>query len=111
MSIKWTRDRITLEAKKYNSHTDFWKGAAQAVKVAKRDNYYNEITKHFKEKLVKHTKESCIEAALLCKTKEEFKKNIGINMHPHCTMGGIKFVHHTCPKIPNSSLRKTNLIV
>lgn len=87
MSIKWTKERITLEAKKYNSHTDFWKGAAQAVKVAKRDNFYDEITKHFKRKLVKHTKQSCLEAALLCETKEEFKR-IYRNQHASALHNG-----------------------
>jgi glutamate formiminotransferase len=42
----WTFDKVKKEAEKYNTKSDFYRGSSGAHRVAKQNNWFDDVTKH-----------------------------------------------------------------
>ena len=75
--IKWTKEKCTDIAKKYNSKIEFSKNDLNAYNASRRNGWLEEICSHMKPLKLKNywTKEKCAEEALKYNTKSEFEKN------------------------------------
>jgi hypothetical protein len=73
--IKWTKDRIFNEAKKYNSSGDFKKGKESAYQIACRKGWILDLAEKLGWKLrIKWNKDTCLYYAKQCDSKADFKR-------------------------------------
>ena len=75
--LKWTHEKCKTEALKYNTKTEFKVGNDSAYKSAKRNGWFDEITKHMINKTTRWTFDIIKNEALNYKTRYEFnQKNL-----------------------------------
>jgi len=74
----WTVERCRQEAVNYSTKTEFREGSGGAYMAAKRHGCLEEICSHMKSDRVPRgywdNKERCLEEALKCQTRSEFKR-------------------------------------
>jgi hypothetical protein len=76
--LKWTKSEVLADAKKYNNSLDWVKSKGDAAKVAKRDGYWEEATKHMKfvfKKRIWKNKEEILKDAKKYKTRSEWYRS------------------------------------
>ena len=75
--IKWTYIKCKNEALKCKTKNEFKKKCSWGYLIAKQNDWFDEITKHFvvKKKNVIQTKKKCFEEALKYNTRTTFARN------------------------------------
>ena len=74
----WTFDKVKQEAEKYNTKKEFLKGSPSAYGVAKKNNWFDDVTKHMeisKGQPGYWTFDKVKQAAEKYRTKAEFRSN------------------------------------
>jgi|688.fasta_scaffold78188_2 hypothetical protein len=73
----WTYEVVAKEAAKYNKKTDFAKGSPLAYNAARRNGWFEELTKNYSGGITKWTYDLLKKEAKKYKTRKEFATNSG----------------------------------
>lgn len=76
----WTKERCELEAQKYKSKFEFYKGCSGAYNTCTKNAWLNDVCSHMvaKHKPVGYwTYDKCKEAAIGCRNKQEYYEKFG----------------------------------
>ena len=72
--IKWTKELLMEDAKKYNSYREYWRKSSNAYHYALKRNLLEEITAHMIDKPSSWTEDKVRETANNCKYLKEFRE-------------------------------------
>lgn len=73
-TIKWTKERCEIEAKKYETRNDFNINSKSAYSAAYKNKWLDSVCKHMKVFLHYYTKDDCHAEALKYKYRNDFAK-------------------------------------
>ena len=76
-NLKWTKEKVLLDAKKYERKSDWQKNSPNAYSAANRNLWNKDATAHMKERFykLKWTKEKVLLDAKKYKRKSDWNKN------------------------------------
>ena len=105
-TIKWTKEAIKKEAKKYKTRKEFYAKARGAYNAALKEDILNKVCSHM-AKPFKWTKDKIKEEAKKYKTRNEFKTK---SRGAHSAAWRLGLLDEVCSHMPTRSQNKNNVL-